>query len=274
MVRPFHFLLVLIAVAASACGGGAGAPAAADVPADRRAAGEALLKQVSARIAAAQALTLTTNETASRTKPGGERETLRYTRELTLRRPGSLFFVLKGDRELEAFYSASKVTLVSHKEKVFAEFPAPATLDETVEVITFRYGIPMPIGEVLTLDPAVSLVTTDTTGGWSGREAVDGKPCIRLDWQEPTVDWAVWIEEGGTGLPRKLEITHKAHKARLATTIVFTSWNLLPQFDDVIFAPRVPNDYEGIAAVQRAAAVLTEEEIAAASKAATAGSGK
>ena len=221
------------------------------------------MKQLSATIAGAQAIAFTSEETGSRTKPGGERETLHYSRELSMRRPDRLYFVMKGDHDLEGFYEGTKVTLVSHKHKVFAEFPAPATLDETVDVITYRYGIPLPIGELLTLNPETSLVTAETTGGWAGRETIDGTPCIRLSWQEPRVDWSVWLEEGGSRLPRKLEVSHKAHKAKPATTIVFKSWNLTPQIAESIFVPKVPPSYEGIAAIQRAAAVLTEEDLKA-----------
>ena len=249
--------------AATACSNRPAAPADPVTPAERRQAGEALMKQLSATIAGAQAIAFTSEETGSRTKPGGARETLRYTRELSMQRPNRLYFVMKGDRDLEAFYAGTKVTLVSHKDKVFAEFPAPATLDETVDVISYRYGIPMPVGELLTLNPETSLVTAETTGGWAGRETIDGAACIRLSWQEPRVDWSVWLEEGGSGLPRKLEVSHKAHKAMPATTIVFKSWNLTPQIADTIFDQRVPAGYEGIAAIQRAAAVLTEEDLKA-----------
>jgi hypothetical protein len=250
-----------LACAVAACGSRPAGPADPVTPAERRQAGEALMKQLSVTIAGAQAIAFTSEETGSRTKTDGTRETLRYSRELSLRRPDRLHFVMKGDRDLEVFYQASKVTLVSHKDKVFAEFPATATLDETVDVISYRYGIPMPVGELLTLNPETSLLTAETTGGWAGREVIDGASCIRLSWQEPRVDWSVWLEEGGSGLPRKLEVSYKVHKARPATTIVFKSWNLAPSIADTVFDPRVPASYEGIAAIQRAAAVLTDEDL-------------
>jgi hypothetical protein len=260
-------LLFGVACAGTACGSRPAAPADPATPAERRLAGDSLMKQLSTTIAGAPEIAFTSEEIGSRTTRNGQRHTLRYTRELSLRRPGSLYFVMKGERDLEVFYQDSKVTLVSHKDKVFAEFPTTATLDETVDVISYRYGIPMPVGELLTLDPSASLLTSETTGGWSGREAIDGVPCIRLSWQEPRVDWSIWIEERAPGLPRKLEVSHKAHKAQPATTIVFKSWNLTPQIATAVFTPRVPADYEGIAAIQRAAAVLTEDDLAGAAAA-------
>ena len=38
-------------------------------------------------------------------------------------------------------------------------------------------------------------------------------------------------------------------------TVTFTTWDFSPTIDDNTFVPRVPADYEGIAVLQRAAAV-------------------
>jgi hypothetical protein len=263
-----YFAVLLLTCAAIACQRAPAAPPADPAtPDERRAAGEALLKQLSATIASAQAISFRTDEIGTRTTRSGQKQTVTYSRELSMRRPNRLHFVMTGGRDLEAFYQGSKVTLVSHGDKVFAEFPAPATLDETVDVITDRYGVPMPIGDLLTLNPQISLRTAETTGGWAGRETIDGTPCVRLTWQEPRVDWSVWLEDGGSGLPKKLDVVYKAHKRQPAATIVFKSWNLAAQIADTVFEPRVPPDYEGIAAIQRASAVLTAEDVAAASAA-------
>ena len=39
------------------------------------------------------------------------------------------------------------------------------------------------------------------------------------------------------------------------TDVTFTNWNLAPQTSDATFTPNVPAEYEGIAILQRAAAV-------------------
>jgi hypothetical protein len=37
--------------------------------------------------------------------------------------------------------------------------------------------------------------------------------------------------------------------------VTFNEWNLAPQTSDATFVPKLPADYEGIAVLQRAAAV-------------------
>ena len=39
------------------------------------------------------------------------------------------------------------------------------------------------------------------------------------------------------------------------TDVTFTEWNLTPSITDATFVPKVPAEYEGIAVVQRAAAI-------------------
>ena len=144
---------------------------------EKRVRGETILKQVSEKLAAAQALSVSTTEQNERVRRNGEKVKLNFNRQVTMRRPDRLYFKATGDHDLEAFYDGKKVTLVSHKEKVFGEFPARPTLDETVDVISERYDIPLPLGKLLTANPQGKLVGDGATGGWARREEVDGVAC-------------------------------------------------------------------------------------------------
>ena len=47
----------------------------------------------------------------------------------------------------------------------------------------------------------------------------------------------------------------KSRVGRPVIDVTFTKWDLAPQTADETFVPKVPADYEGIAVLQRAAAV-------------------
>lgn len=238
-------------------------PAAEPGPAtaeEKRARGETILKQMSEKLAAAQVLSVSTSEQNERVRRNGEKVKLNFNREVAMRRPDRLYFKATGDRDLEAFYDGKKVTLVSHKEKVFGEFPARPTIDETVDDISDRYDIPLPLGKLLTANPQSKLVSDDTTGGWARREDVDGVACNVISWQQPSIDWSVWVPASGEPLPKKFQVTSKARRGQPTSTIVFKDWNLAPQVTDETFARRVPNDYEGIPIIQRESAVLGEQK--------------
>ena len=54
----------------------------------------------------------------------------------------------------------------------------------------------------------------------------------------------------------------KSRKGQPSVDLTFTSWDLAPQVTDATFVPKVPAEYEGIAIVQRAAAVKSRRRCA------------
>lgn len=250
---------MVIALTVSACREGGGPGAAEKSPAtdeEKRAQGDAILKQMSDLLKAPQSFTFSTSESIERVRRNNEKVKINIDRQTIVRRPDRAWFSVTGDRYLEFFYDGKMVTLVSHKEKVFGELPAPPTLHETVEMITEKYDIPMPIADLLSLDPQEALKGEDTTGGWSRRETIGGIVCNVLSYQHPNVDFSLWIPASGDPLPQKFEITFKARRGQPTTTVTFKDWNLKAQVNDETFARKVPDDYEGIAVIQRASAVL------------------
>ncbi|HEY1304037.1 MAG TPA: DUF2092 domain-containing protein [Vicinamibacterales bacterium] len=239
----FAVMLAVTIMATGACG-----------TRDKRARGEDLLKQTSARIASAQALSVTTDETNDRVARDGKTRQVHLQRLVTVRRPDRMWFKTSGDRNTEGFYDGSRLTLLFHGEKVFGIIPTPATLDDTIQTVSERYDIPLPIGDLLTSDPQKSYLSSQTTGGWEGEDTIDGKTCARVEWHHPNVDWTIWIPESGEPLPAKLWVNYKSRDRK--TTVLFKDWNLSPRLSDAMFQAPTPDDYEGVAVIQRASAVL------------------
>src|SRR5262245_6017165 len=233
----------------------------------RRSRGEDMLKATSAKIAAAKAFSFTVDETAERTSRNGTKRVEHIERQVTVRRPDRLWFRTTGDRDVERFYDGMRMTLLFHGQKVFGIIPTPATIDETVHVLSERYDVPLPIGDLIVTDPHKSLISSQTTGGWQGEEDVNGVRSARLDWHHPNVDWSIWIPVSGDPLPTKLFVNYKSR--RRALTGLFRDWNLAPQITDATFQSHVPDNYEGVAVLQRASAVIPnqQEEPAAAEQA-------
>ncbi|HWO02586.1 MAG TPA: DUF2092 domain-containing protein [Blastocatellia bacterium] len=262
--KLFAIAGMLIVLTVSACHEGEGPTAKKEnVPAtdeEKRAQGDAILNQMSEKLKSAQAATFSTTESIDRVKGNNEKVHINLERQLAVRQPDKMWFKATGDRDLECFYDGKMLTLVSHKEKVFGEVPAPPTLHETAEMITDKYGISLPISDLLTADPQKALKDEETTGGWNRRETLNGVVCNVLSYQHPAVDFSLWVPVSGDPLPQKLEITYKARRGQPSTTVTFKGWNLAPQLSDETFARKVPDDYEGIAVIQRESAVIPPEE--------------
>jgi hypothetical protein len=267
---------VLIALTISACHDAAG-PTASDkksVPtteAEKKAQGAAILTQMSDKLLAAETLSFSTVESIERVKRNNEKATINIERQIKVRRPDKMWFKATGDRDLECNYNGKVVTLISHKEKVFGEFPAAPTLDETADMISSKYDIALPVADLLTTDPRGALTDDQTVGGWVKRETIEGVDCNTLAYQHPNVEFTIWIPASGDPLPKKLQITYKARRGQPTSTIVFKDWNLSPQFSKETFARngKVPDNYEGIPVIQRAAAVLENAQLQPAEPAAT-----
>jgi hypothetical protein len=229
-------------------------------PKDKRVEGQELLRRMAERLAAAQVITLKTDQEFERVADDGAKRTERASVEITLRRPDRFRFRTSGDRDLEGFFDGKRVTLISHAQKVYGEIPTPPTIDEAVDVLSDRYDVPMPVADLLTRRPDEVLLTPKTTGGWEGEEDVDGVRCARLAWQHPNVDWSIWIATAGDPLPRMLRIHYKGRRRQPAALVRFREWNLATAAPDEMFIGRVPADYEGVAVIQRASRVLADPQ--------------
>jgi hypothetical protein len=141
-----------------------------------------------------------------------------------------------------------------------------------VNDIVPRYDIPFPLGDMIAFTSAERLVNEETTGGYVGDEAVDGRETSKVSFQHPNLDWTLWVSKDAEPVPVRLALTYKARPGTPQRTYDFSDWQFGVDLADATFTPNVPEDYEGIAVLQQASAVVPED--AAAEPATPAPSGK
>ena len=73
--------------------------------------------------------------------------------------------------------------------------------------------------------------------------------------QDTGVDWELWLPAEGDLLPKRLKILQKGRTGQPVIDLTFKAWDFAPQITEATFVPKMPAEYEGIAIVQRAAAV-------------------
>lgn len=244
------FLACLAAISLVACG--SREPA---TDAERLARGRELVEQMSAKLAAATALSTTTTETRDIVRFSGKKETVSQTAVYTVRRPDRFYAKMTGGRGLETWYNGKILTIAGHPDKVFAQAPMPESIDRTLDAIAERYDMALPMGDLFYSAAAKALLSDTTTGGYVGKENVGNTPAVHLAFKDTGVDWDVWLPEQGDPLPLRLKVVQKSRRGQPVVDLTFTSWDLAAKVTDAMFVPKVPADYEGIALVQRAAAV-------------------
>jgi hypothetical protein len=221
--------------------------------AEKLARGKEIVERMSAKLGGTQAFSVATREAREEIKPSGTPHKVNLTRETVIRRgPDRLHTKTAGDTQNEAWYDGVGLTLVLHKDKVFAQARMPETLDKTLDSMHERYGAAIPLADFAYTSPAKALLTDAVTGGWVAREMVDGKATDHLAFKDTGVTWELWVPAEGDPLPVRAVFDFPEAKRLRKTEITFTNWNLAPQIADNRFTPTVPADYEGIAMLQRA----------------------
>ncbi len=223
--------------------------------AERLARGRELVQKMSTRLAAANAMSVTTSEVREVVRPSGKKVTVSQTGLYTVRRRDRFYAKMTGSRSLETWYNGKTLTIASHPEKVFAQAPMPDTIDRTLDVLAERYDMALPMGDLFFSSAEKALLSDTSTGGYAGTERVGDTPCVHLAFKDVGVDWELWLPEQGDPLPKRLKIVQTKRTGQPMADLTFTGWNLSPEITDATFVPKVPADYEGIAIVQRAAAV-------------------
>jgi hypothetical protein len=223
--------------------------------AERLARGRELVQQMSARLSAAPAIRVTTTETRERVRLSGAKAPVSLTAVYTVKRPNRFHSKMTGGRGLESWYNGKTLTIAVHQEKVFAQAPMPETIDRTLDALAERYDMALPMGDLFHSTAEKALLSDTTKGGYAGTETVGDTPCTHLAFQDVGVDWELWLPVTGDPLPKRFKVVQKSRSARPEIDVTFTAWDVSVSIADAAFVPKVPGDYEGIAVLQRAAAV-------------------
>ena len=249
-IPPRAALAGLAMTSLVACG-----PREPTTDAERLTRGRELVQQMSARLAAATAISVTTTEVRDAVRVSGKKEQLSLTGVYTVQRPNRFHARMTGGRGLESWYNGKVLTIASHPHKVFAQAPMPDTIDRTLDALAERYDMALPMGDLFYSSAERALLSDTTKGGYAGRESVGGTPCVHLAFQDVGVDWELWLPTQGDPLPKRFKVAQKSRTGRPVIDVTFTRWDLAAPMSAETFVPKVPADYEGIAVLQRAAAV-------------------
>jgi hypothetical protein len=221
-------------------------------PEARRQRGDEIVRRMSDHLARARTFTVETTDVRERSR-GGQWVSVRTTRQLTLRRPDRLALRVTGDIDLRGWYDGSKLTFVSDPQRVWARVNGAATIDDTLDRLAEHLAMPMPMADFFYSSPYDALIGTKSTGGYVGRETIEGVACVHLAYQHPAVDWDLWVSEQGDPLPKRFRVTDKTSTRPRTTDVVFDKWRFGVEASDATFAPEVPAGYERVQLVVGAA---------------------
>jgi hypothetical protein len=219
---------------------------------------ERLLRSMSDTLAHSKSFTFATTERIEVIAPSGDKRVLHFTRKVAVRRPNALFFELHGEDntafDIAAYYSDKSLTLNDRLDGAWAQTTVPGTLDEMLDFVIRKFGLPVPIGDVVSLSPKDALIGSSARGGLVGWETIDHTTCAKLDYADALVDVRLWLPKSGQTLPRRIEIVYKQAPIPLVTQPNFSDWKLDVPVTDAAFtfqppAGRAPVEFRDLVSV-------------------------
>jgi hypothetical protein len=158
------------------------------------------------------------------------------TIDLQVRRPNRFHVEVHSTRRNRGlYYDGKSIILFNRVKNFYGSIPAPATLDEALDVASERFGITMPLEDLIVSDPYQSAMRKVTSGIHLGPVTVLGVPCEHLAFSLGKVDWQIWIEQGAKPVPRKIVITYKDEEGTPEYTAILSNWDFQTKLPDFLF---------------------------------------
>ncbi len=200
----------------------------------------AALQRMSAFLQTLKGFELATDSSLDLVNDHGERLTLGGTAHYKFRRPNGFLIDLKTDYKNRRFYYDGKqVTIYAPDFGYYATAPAPPTVRETLDEMSAKYGINLPLDDLfMWADPASKRAESLTSGFLVGTATIDGADTDHYAFREGDKDWQIWIQQGDKPFPRKVVIVDRSDPS-YPTYIARLTWKtgVTPTSDQFVFKP-------------------------------------
>ena len=197
---------------------------------------DALVRQMSDRLARATAFALEAEEVYDEVPEHSPRQQLTNLRRVAMRRPNRLVGDASGDALNRSFWYDGKVFSVLDKEQnVWAAGEVPPTIDAALDWVFGQTGTVIPLADFLYGDAYARLMQDVQRGVYLGIHEAAGVPCHHLSFEQATIDWQLWIDAGAEPLPRKLVITYKTEDEVPQYSVTIRKWNLQATVPEALF---------------------------------------
>jgi hypothetical protein len=183
----------------------------------------AALNKMGEALRALSAFTITADVTTEQVLDSGQKLQYGGDVKIEVQRPGAFKIWSKSDRqERELYYDGKSLTVFAPKIGYYASVPAPATISATLDTISDKYGLEVPLADLFSLGVDPALTAKIQSGFDVGPATVAGKACEHYAFRQAEADWQVWIRSEGPALPCKMVITTTQDDAQPQYTAVMT----------------------------------------------------
>ena len=168
--------------------------------------------------------------------PTGEKLQTTRTLEVQEQRPDQLRIEVRSPRDSRGFWYQNKtLTMLDRSLNLYGVMEVPETIDKAFDAVEDRFGIEIPLGDVLVSDPYRNMMDNVETAEDLGKVTVLGTVCNHLAFIGANADCQVWIADGPKPLPRKIVINLKTKAGSPQVTQIFSDWDLVTPIAESVF---------------------------------------
>lgn len=162
--------------------------------------------------------------------------------------PGTLSYLVKkpnnfiaqlntGEKKRDFIYDGKTFTIFDPVKGFFAQVSAPKTIDEFLGHIESKYGIELPMRDLITWGQDASKNKLITSAMLVTEEKLNDEVLEHYAVRQGDIDWQIWIAKGDKPLPRKMVISFNNDPARpqFSSNI---SWSKLGKQNFAFNAPK------------------------------------
>ena len=170
----------------------------------------------------------------------GQKVQFSRSMEMEVQRPNRFHTEVHSPHSQRGFwYDGQTLTILDRKRNLYSTTPAPANLDQAVDVARDQFGIDLPMVDLAVSDPFTNAMARVEAARDFGMAPAMGYLCHHLAFTQDNIDWQIWIQDGPQPLIRKLVITHKNEPGSPEFTGLIREWNLISRIapSDFAFVP-------------------------------------
>jgi hypothetical protein len=158
-----------------------------------------------------------------------------------VQRPNRVHAMIDGDiKRMRYWYDGSRTVVLDIDNKQYSEAPAPPTIDDTLTEMAEKHGFVLPLAELIATESYRWLMNNVVSAAYVGERVIDGRRCHHLAYEQPTLDWQIWIDADEPALPRRLVISYKELPNCPQYEVAFKRWLPGAKFSENDFAVELP----------------------------------
>jgi hypothetical protein len=185
-------------------------------------------------------------------------------RRYTVRRPDHLRIDEErregGAREL--YFDGDQLTVWIPGDKAYglAKLKKRRDLDSMLDLMRDALDLPVPLGDLLRVDPLPRIEQDMVSAYVVGREKLMGVECDHVAWRTDEVNAEAWFTVGDHPLLQRLIINYEQLDGQPRFWAQFTNWSISPDVADSVFVFAPPADAERVRLSVRGRTVQPTEE--------------